>query len=141
MIFVDAETLMFFDARPEALSLYEALEEKIREICPDMKKRVQKTQITFTGRYVFACASFLRAKRKADMPDPFITLTLGLPCPLESERAAVQTEPYPGRWTVHIVIGKKEEIDEELLNWIGAAWTFAESKGKKAGKNEKSSKR
>ena len=36
----------------------------------------------------------------------------------------------PGRWTVHIVIGKKEEIDEELLNWVRAAWIFAESKGK-----------
>ena len=127
---MDAETLLFFDPHPEALPLYEVLEEKIREICPEMQKRVQKTQITFTGRYVFACVSFLSAKRKADMPDPFITLTLGLPCPLESDRAAVQTEPYPGRWTVHIVIGKKEEIDEELLSWVREAWIFNESKGK-----------
>ena len=131
---MDAETLLFFDPHPEALPLYEVLEEKIREICPEMQKRVQKTQITFTGRYVFAAVSFLKAKRKEDMPDPFITLTLGLPCPLESDRAAVQTEPYPGRWTVHIVIGKKEEIDEELLNWISAAWNFAESKGRKSRK-------
>lgn len=127
---MDAETLLFFDPHPEALPLYEVLEEKIREICPEMQKRVQKTQITFTGRYVFAAVSFLKAKRKADMPDPFITLTLGLPCPLESERAAALTEPYPGRWTVHIVIGKKEEIDEELLTWVREAWIFNESKGK-----------
>ena len=127
---MDAETLLFFDPHPEALPLYEVLEEKIREICPEMQKRVQKTQITFTGRYVFAAVSFLRAKRKADMPDPFITLTLGLPCPMESERAAALTEPYPGRWTVHIVIGKKEEIDEELLTWVREAWIFNESKGK-----------
>ena len=127
---MDAETLLFFDPHPEALPLYEVLEEKIREICPEMQKRVQKTQITFTGRYVFAAVSFLRAKRKADMPDPFITLTLGLPCPLESDRAVVQTEPYPGRWTVHIVIGKKEDIDEELLSWVREAWIFNESKGK-----------
>ena len=127
---MDAETLLFFDPHPEALPLYEVLEEKIREICPEMQKRVQKTQITFTGRYVFAAVSFLRAKRKADMPDPFITLTLGLPCPLVSERAAALTEPYPGRWTVHIVIGKKEEIDEELLSWVREAWIFNESKGK-----------
>ena len=127
---MDAETLLFFDPHPEALPLYEVLEEKIREVCPEMQKRVQKTQITFTGRYVFAAVSFLRAKRKADMPDPFITLTLGLPCPLESERAAALTEPYPGRWTVHIVIGKKEEIDEELLTWVREAWIFNESKGK-----------
>lgn len=127
---MDAETLLFFDPHPEALPLYEVLEEKIRGICPEMQKRVQKTQITFTGRYVFAAVSFLKAKRKADMPDPFITLTLGLPCPLESERAAALTEPYPGRWTVHIVIGKKEDIDEELLSWVREAWIFNESKGK-----------
>ena len=127
---MDAETLLFFDPHPEALPLYEVLEEKIREVCPEMQKRVQKTQITFTGRYVFAAVSFLRAKRKADMPDPFITLTLGVPCPMESERAAALTEPYPGRWTVHIVIGKKEEIDEELLTWVREAWIFNESKGK-----------
>ena len=127
---MDAETLLFFYSHPEALPLYEVLEEKIREVCPEMQKRVQKTQITFTGRYVFAAVSFLRAKRKADMPDPFITLTLGLPCPMESERAAALTEPYPGRWTVHIVIGKKEEIDEELLTWVREAWIFNESKGK-----------
>ena len=127
---MDAETLLFFDPHPEALPLYEVLEEKIREVWPEMQKRVQKTQITFTGRYVFAAVSFLRAKRKADMPDPFITLTLGVPCPMESERAAALTEPYPGRWTVHIVIGKKEEIDEELLTWVREAWIFNESKGK-----------
>jgi hypothetical protein len=28
------------------------------------------------------------------------------------------------------VIGKKEEIDEELTAWIRQAWIFAESKGK-----------
>ena len=126
----DADTLMFFNEHPQALPLYEHLEEILFEGFPDVSKRVQKTQITFTGRYVFAAVSFLRAKRKADMPDPFITLTLGLPCPLESERAAALTEPYPGRWTVHIVIGKKEEIDEELLTWVREAWIFNESKGK-----------
>ncbi len=72
---MDAETLLFFDSHPEALPLYVVLEEKIREVCPDMQKRVQKTQITFTGRYVFAAVSFLRPRRKAEMPDPFITVT------------------------------------------------------------------
>jgi hypothetical protein len=28
------------------------------------------------------------------------------------------------------VIGKKEEIDEELLTWVREAWIFNESKGK-----------
>ena len=38
------------------------------------------------------------------------------------------TEPYPGRWTVHIPIFDSKEIDKELLSWIQEAYLFAESK-------------
>ena len=47
---------------------------------------------------------------------------------VKSKRVAVKTEPYPGRWTHHIVIGKPEELDEELLSWIRGAYDFAEAK-------------
>ena len=57
-----------------------------------------------------------------------MVITLGLPCPLQSERIAVKTEPYPGRWTHHIVVSKTEELDEELLSWIRAAYVFADTK-------------
>ena len=53
--------------------------------------------------------SFLRVRKKADLPDPYIVITLGLSYPLESSRVAGKTEPYPGRWTTHIVIGSVEE--------------------------------
>ncbi len=124
----DADTLLFFNGHSAALPLYEVLEAKLYAQFPGMKKRVQKTQITFSDRHVFACVSFLRAKRKAELPDPYLTLTLGLPYPLESPRAAVKSEPYPGRWTTHIVIGKPEEIDGELLSWLGEAYAFSQSK-------------
>ena len=58
----------------------------------------------------------------------YMVITLGLPVPLDSERAAVKTEPYPGRWTHHIVVYKPEELDEELLTWIKAAYAFADTK-------------
>ena len=45
-----------------------------------------------------------------------------------SERVAVKTEPYPGRWTNHIVIGTPDELDETLFDWIGQAYTFSENK-------------
>ena len=34
-------------------------------------------------------------------------------------------EPYPNRWTHHVMIGAGEELDEELLGWIGEAAGFA----------------
>ena len=94
----------------------------------NVNKRVQKTQITFFNRHVFACISFAKVKRKAEMPKDYLVLTLGLPVPLDSERVAVKTEPYPGRWTHHIVISRPDELDEELLSWIRESYDYADMK-------------
>lgn len=51
-----------------------------------------------------------------------------LPYPLESGRVAVKTEPYPGRWTTHIVISKMSDLDEELFAWVVQAYEFSEKK-------------
>ena len=126
---LEMDTLLFFDAYPYALSLFAALEKTIFERFPEAKKRVQKTQITYYRRHVFACISFARVKRKAELPKTWLTLTLGLPYPLESDRVAVKTEVYPGRWTTHFVIGSQEELDGELLEWLEQAYAFSESKG------------
>ncbi len=125
---MDADILAFFEGHAGALPLYEELENRLLSAFPDAQRRVQKTQITFFHRHVFACASLIRVRRKADMPDPCLVVTLGLPAPLSSPRAAVQTQPYPGRWTVHIVIGRAEEIDGELMGWAEEAYWFSESK-------------
>ena len=121
---LDADTLMFFDQHMDILPLYQAFEELLFDSFPVVNKRVQKTQITFSNRHVFACVSFARVKRKTELPMRFIVITLGLPAPLDSERVAVKTEPYPGRWTHHIVVNKPEELDEELLSWVREAYDF-----------------
>lgn len=122
---LDADALMFFDQHMDILPLYQAFEELLFDSFPAVNKRVQKTQITFSNRHVFACVSFARVKRKAELPMRFIVITLGLPAPLDSERVAVKTEPYPGRWTHHIVVNKPEGLDEELLSWVREAYDFA----------------
>jgi len=125
---LDADTLMFFDQHMDVLPLYQAFEELLIDSFPVVNKRVQKTQITFSNRHVFACVSFARVKRKAELPMRYMVITLGLPAPLDSERVAVKTEPYPGRWTHHFVVSTTEEMDEELLSWIKNAYTFADTK-------------
>ena len=125
---LDADTLMFFDQHRDVLSLYRAFEELLFDSFPTVNKRVQKTQITFSNRHVFACVSFARVKRKTELPTRYMVITLGLPAPLDSERIAVKTEPYPGRWTHHIVVSTPEELDEELFSWIKNAYTFADAK-------------
>ena len=125
---IEPEILLLFDGHQAALPLFQAFEAKLYSLHPDTKKRVQKTQITYYSKYVFACVSFLRVKRKADMPAPYITLTLSLPYPLDSDRVAVKCEPYPNRWTTHIPVGSLLELDEELFSWVSEAHTFSNRK-------------
>ena len=125
---LDADTLLFFDAHPSALPVFAAWEAGLFERFPEAQKRVQKTQITYYRRHVFACASFARVKRKAELPASWFVLTLGLPCPLASARVAAKTEAYPGRWTTHIVISSEAELDDELFSWLEQAYVFSEGK-------------
>ena len=128
MDFINQDIILFFDQRQTLLPLYEVFAGKMAERFPDTKIKVQKTQITFSNRHVYACISFLRAKKKAELPVSYFVLTLGLPYPLESGRVAAKTEPYPGRWTTHIVISEMPDLDEELFAWVEQAYMFSEKK-------------
>ena len=121
------DILAFFHEHAEAFSLYEPLEARLLAF-PGTSIRVQKTQITFSNRHVYACSAFLRVRRKAELPDPYLVLTLGMPYPLESGRVAVKTEPYPGRWTIHILLSRPDELDEELFSWAKEAYDFSMNK-------------
>ena len=37
----------------------------------------------------------------------------------------MSVEPYPGRWTNHILITRPEEVDVELMEWLREAHNFA----------------
>lgn len=126
--FIKQAALTFFDKRPEMYDLYESLESAITESYPSVNIKVQKTQITFSNRRVFACVSFMRPLKKSELPSSYFVITLGLPYPLDSGRAAVKTEPYPGRWTTHIIISSQEELNDELYGWVRQAYEFAENK-------------
>ena len=90
--------------------------------------RVQKTQITFSNRHVFACVSFLKVRKAAQRPPVYIVITFGLARKLDSPRIAAAVEAYPGRWTHHVLISRREEIDEELMAWVKEAYAFSASK-------------
>ena len=66
----------------------------------------------------------MKAKKKAELPEDYFVLTLGLSAPLESDRVAVKTEPYPGRWITHFVISSPSDLDKELGD---VAWYLAEA--------------
>lgn len=122
------DTLFFFDRHQAVYPLYERFQEKLLVRFPESRIKAQKSQISYYNRNLYACVSFLRVKKKAELPDDYFVLTLGLLAPLESDRVAAKTEPYPGRRTTHFVISSPSDLDKELFDWIEQAYQFAQAK-------------
>lgn len=125
---MNQNVLLFFDKNPEALPLYEALEERILAEIPDVAIKVQKTQISFSNKHNFAFVSFLPVRKAKERPNIYIVVTFGLSYRKESPRIDVATEPYPNRWTHHMMISRTEEINSELMGWIKEAAAFSAGK-------------
>ena len=116
---------MFFCDNKKIFPVYEAFVFELISRFPKTKIKVQKTQISFSNRHIFACVSFMRVRKKAELLDEYFVLTLGLPVPLESARVAAKTEAYPGRWTTHIVISGFSDLDDELSELVRQAYDFS----------------
>ena len=125
---MNADILFFFNDHMNALPLYERLEGLILEQIPDAKIKVSKTQISFSNKRGFAFVSFNPCRKTKDRPEVWMTVTFGLSYRKDSPRIDVATEPYPNRWTHHIMVGSEEEIDAELMGWICEAAEFSASK-------------
>lgn len=122
-----ADLLFFFDGKPRELALYQHLETQMELLVPEASVKVQKSQISFYGRHLFAAAS-LPLRRRKTWPEECILVTFGLGYRLDSPRIAAAAEPYPGRWTHHVVVSQEEQVDGELLDWIREAYAFSRSK-------------
>ena len=125
--YYEADVLRYFDQKPREAALYEALFQRLCGAVPDASVKVQRSQISFYGRHLFAAAS-IPVRRKKSWPDHCLLVTFGLAFRLDSPRIAVAVEPYPNRWTHHVVIDRPEQLDEELMGWLRDAYNFAQSK-------------
>ena len=122
------EILQFFDSHPDAFPLYDKFEKCVTKHVPEVRIKVQKTQISFYNRHMFACVSFARVRKKKDCPDSYIVVTFGLDHRAVSPRIDIATEPYPDRWTHHVLISELSEIDDELMAWMEEAACFSDRK-------------
>ena len=109
---ITADVLFFFDGHAGALALYEALAGRLLAEYPATEIRAQRTQIGFYDGRMYACASLMPVRRKAERPS--------LDAPAESPRL-ICVPVRKGRCTHHAVIGGVEDIDEELLGWLRAS--------------------
>lgn len=124
----ESDLLFYFAGKLRELALYRQLFCAIERAFPNASVKVQKSQISFYCPKLFAAAS-IPVRRKKDWPQECLLVTFGLEHQLISPRIAVAVEPYPNRWTHHVVISQPEEVNEELLDWLTQAYQFCQRKG------------
>ena len=125
---ISDDELLFFNEHPAALPLYETFMEQLLAEIDNVTIKVQKTQISFSNKYNFAFVSFLPVRKAKERPKTYITVSFGLRYKKESPRIDAASEPYPNRWTHHMLISSAEEIDDELMEWIKEAAVFSAGK-------------
>ena len=118
---------VYFSGHGEELDLYAALFPTLEAAFPEARVKVQKSQISFYGKHLFAMVS-IPIRRKKGWPEHCLLISFGLGRQVADPRIAVATEPYPGRWTHHVVLSHPEELDGPLLAWLREAWDFSQAK-------------
>jgi len=115
----------FFAAKPDALVLYQKIENAILNLA---KATVdfQKSQISFGCKRKFAWV-WLPVRKVKNRPDLYVILSLSLERRLDSRRIVEVIESYPGCWMHHLMISRPDDLDDELLGWIGEAIDVARS--------------
>lgn len=124
---MDTDVLMFFDKMPQALPLYEAFVNKLRSEFNHVTIKIQKSQISFSNKHNFAFV-WLPVRKMKGRPDVYIVVSFGLGYQVEDQRIVEATEPYPNRWTHHIIVQRESEIDDQLIGWIKQAYAFSLNK-------------
>ena len=111
------EAEAFFAGKPEELALFGHFDNWIRAHFPDAELVVQKSQLSYREGRAYCYLSEPR-RRIAGRPGHYLIVTFGLRERVEHPRIVQSVEPYPGRWTHHLLISDPAELDGELLGWL-----------------------
>lgn len=124
-----AEVLSFLGGAPRRIGLFEAVEAAI-SACGESGMSVQTSQISWGNPKKFAFLS-LPVRIARERPEGCLVLTFGLGARVEHPRIGESVEPYPGRWTHHVVLTEPDDVDEDVRGWLLAAYEFARTKGRR----------
>jgi hypothetical protein len=112
----------FFDAYPDSRRLFDAVLDTVQSLSP-VDLRVTKSQVAFWRKKAFAWAwipeQYLHRKGAP------LVLTQGFRQHDPSPRWKSVVEPYPGRFTHHLELFSKSDIDDEGREWLRAPWELA----------------
>lgn len=114
----------FFSNQKIQIALYKAIIKKIKEL-GSVQIEVMKSQISFKACRKFAWVWI--PKPWAKRPKNSLVLTISLRRNITSTKIAEAVEPYPGRWTHHIIIKSENDLDQAVLSWLQEAYLNARS--------------
>ncbi|PTQ84915.1 hypothetical protein C8U37_10643 [Trichococcus patagoniensis] len=127
-VLINKEVEAFFAGKPETNALFMAVERKIRAIGPAIIT-VTKTQISFATRTQFA---WVWMPQPTDRKRPLHSLVLSFGCGrrIVDDQIVEAIEPYPGRWTHHVIIAEEADLTDAVDVWLREAYRFSETRGR-----------
>jgi len=64
-------------------------------------------------------------KKWDNRPKNSMVLTFGVARHIKNKQIVQAVEPYPGRWTHHIIIQNKKDLNNNVYKWLQEAYTFS----------------
>lgn len=118
----------YFAGYPQQEQLFQAIWELIQSLGP-VKVEVMKSGISFGTRYKFAWV-WLTQKYDLQQPLGSLVLSFGLDQQILHARIKEAVNPYPQRWTHHVVIRTRDDLDETVRGWLARAYRFSARPGR-----------
>ncbi len=113
----------FFEQRPLAKALFEAVDFIMQEVAPSTP-HVTRSQIVFRRRTAFAWVWTPDRWLKGQTAP--LVLSLALRRRDASARWKEVVEPSPGHWMHHLELREPAEIDDRVRAWLREAWESAD---------------
>ncbi len=113
----------FFRGKEDSRKLFDAISREVDHL-GDATVQVSKSQVAFRRRKSFALVwipgQYLSNRRTAPL-----VLTLSFPTRDASPRWNEITEAGPNRFTHHLELYRKEDVDDDVRRWLRATWEQA----------------
>ena len=112
-----------FEDRSESFRLFHLVNDFVHSLGP-VDVVVTKTQVAFGRKRRFAWV-WLPQMWIRKQPGDSITLTFGLDHRIRDLAIKESLEPYPGRFTHHVVITKAKDFNIRIRDWLREAYEQA----------------
>jgi hypothetical protein len=113
----------FFRGKEQSRRLFDAVWREVDRL-GDVTVRVSKSQVAFRRRKNFAVV-WIPGQYLTNRPTAALVLTLSFPTPDPSPRWKKITEVGPRRFTHHLELYRRGDIDEVVRDWLQMAWEQA----------------